>query len=223
MLIGVGTRDAARVVQSYKILGLLLPGADLDLLEKAEERVFERFWGKNMDELRSIDPNEIGQFVDEFREIIYQMPFQIPQDFIFLARTVGILSGICTGLDQDFNVWESLAPYAEKIIAREAPALGKRWFVDALNLVRTLIYLPPKLDLLIQKIDRGHLVVRTPETNRDVARLEIAISWLSTSIIFAAFLISGVELYLAGIQWPAFAAFGLAAISLLVLKNARRH
>ena len=35
MLIGVGTQDAHKVVQSYQTLGVLLPSADMELLEKA--------------------------------------------------------------------------------------------------------------------------------------------------------------------------------------------
>src|SRR4030066_998980 len=36
LLIGIGLQDASRVIKSYQILGILLPGADIALLEKAE-------------------------------------------------------------------------------------------------------------------------------------------------------------------------------------------
>jgi predicted unusual protein kinase regulating ubiquinone biosynthesis (AarF/ABC1/UbiB family) len=45
MMIGVGTRNAARVVQSYRTLGVLLPSADFKLLEQAGTQLFDRFWG----------------------------------------------------------------------------------------------------------------------------------------------------------------------------------
>jgi len=38
MLMGVGTQDAHRLIQSYQLLDLLLPGADTDLLERASKR-----------------------------------------------------------------------------------------------------------------------------------------------------------------------------------------
>ena len=146
MLIGVGTQDAARVVKSYQMLGLLLPNADLQLLEKAEARVFERFWGKNMMELSQVSPEEVRQFTGEFRELLYNMPFQIPQDFIFLARTVGILSGMCTGLDPKFNVWEHIAPYATKLIAEEAWTNRDAWFAELVTVLKTLAGLPGRID-----------------------------------------------------------------------------
>ena len=109
------------------MVGFLLPSADLNLLERAEAKAFERFWGKNMSELQKISPQEVREFAGEFRELLYSMPFQIPHDIIFLGRAVGILSGMCTGLDPQFNVWEHLAPYAQKLIADEAKNNGEFW------------------------------------------------------------------------------------------------
>ena len=105
-VIAVGTRDAARVVKSYQLLGVLLPHANLALLEKAEAQAFERFWGKSIAELREISFEEMHEFAIEFRELMYTMPFQIPQDLILLGRALAILSGMCTGLNPGFNVWD---------------------------------------------------------------------------------------------------------------------
>jgi predicted unusual protein kinase regulating ubiquinone biosynthesis (AarF/ABC1/UbiB family) len=118
-VIGIGTQDSQRVVQAYRLLGMLLPGADLSLLEKAEQAMFERFWGKSMSELAEIDFAEMHEFAKEFRELIYDMPFQVPQDLMFLGRCVAILSGMCTGLDPEFNVWEAIMPFARDLLAEE--------------------------------------------------------------------------------------------------------
>ena len=40
MLIGVGTKDSGRVVKAYQQLGMLLPGADLKLIEQAAGKGF---------------------------------------------------------------------------------------------------------------------------------------------------------------------------------------
>ena len=50
--IGLGTRDASRVVQSYVSAGVLLPGADLVRLEEIHEELFRRFWGVSIGSLR---------------------------------------------------------------------------------------------------------------------------------------------------------------------------
>ena len=84
LVIAVGTREAARLVKSYQLLGVLLPSADLALLERAEAKVFERFWGKSMTELRQMGFEQLREFTREFRGLIYTMPFQIPEDLILL-------------------------------------------------------------------------------------------------------------------------------------------
>jgi predicted unusual protein kinase regulating ubiquinone biosynthesis (AarF/ABC1/UbiB family) len=94
MMIGVGTRDAGRVVQSYRTLGVLLPSADTRLLEQAGTQLFDRFWGMSMGELRSVDHRQMVQFAMQFRELMYDMPFQLPHNLLLLGRTVAILSGM---------------------------------------------------------------------------------------------------------------------------------
>ena len=127
------------MVHAYQMMNMLLPNADLELLERAEERVFEQFWGKNMSELASIDFSEMRGLADEFRELIYEMPFQIPQDIIFLARCVGILSGMCTGLDPEFNLWSHIAPYAGKIMREESNRIPANIIAEAERLARTML------------------------------------------------------------------------------------
>jgi predicted unusual protein kinase regulating ubiquinone biosynthesis (AarF/ABC1/UbiB family) len=198
MLIGVGTQDAARVVKAYQMLGVLLPGADLELLEKMEAKAFEQFWGKTMSELTHIDTQQIQQFASEFRELIYTMPFQVPQDFIFLARCVGILSGMCTGLDPQFNVWTSLSPFAQKLIAQESK-IGLDFLLDEIKTrLRTLASLPVKMDAVLSRLERGDVAMRVPELDRRVRRLERVIRQLVAAILFAALLLGGIQLYQAG-------------------------
>ncbi|MDP2976995.1 MAG: AarF/ABC1/UbiB kinase family protein, partial [Anaerolineales bacterium] len=62
LVISVGTRDAARLVRSYQTLDILLPGADLKLIEQAEAKMFELFWGKSMNELRQISHKDMHRF-----------------------------------------------------------------------------------------------------------------------------------------------------------------
>lgn len=196
MLIGVGTQDSHRVVQSYVTLGILLPGADLEILERAGSKIFERFWGKNMTELSSISPAEVRELMIEFRELIYSLPFQVPQDIIFLVRTVSILSGMCTGLNPQFNLFDQLVPYAQKLISEEVRT-GETLMTEAKNLVRTLVSIPLKMDNMLGKMGRGEIAIQTPELSRQVKRLDNNLRQINRSIVFAALFIGGIQLYLA--------------------------
>lgn len=197
VLIGVGMRDSARLIRGYQIMDVLLPSADILQIERASSRVFERYWGKSMSELTSITLSEVQDLADEFRDLMYAMPFQVPQNVIFLGRSVGILSGMCTGLDPQFNLWKHLAPYAEKMIAEESA--GRNLLLQELgDLGRAVISVPRKLDTMLTKMERGDMSVRTPEFPRQAQRLEKALYQVAGSITFTGLLLGGIQLHLGG-------------------------
>ena len=175
---------------------LLLPNADLALLEKAVSREFDLFWGKSMSELSSVSIEEITDFTYEFREILYEMPFQVPQDAVFLARCVGILSGMCTGLDPDFNVWDQVAPFAQKLIAEEARNGPQVILEEVEKFARTTLALPYKLESTLSKLERGEISIRNPDLTRESKRIERALSQITGGLFFAALLLGGILLIL---------------------------
>jgi predicted unusual protein kinase regulating ubiquinone biosynthesis (AarF/ABC1/UbiB family) len=213
-VIAIGTRDAARVVRSYQLLGVLLPHADLALLERAEAQAFERFWGKSMAELREISFEEMHEFATEFRELMYTMPFQIPQNLILLGRALAILSGMCTGLNPEFNVWDSLVPYARKLIAEEATSGWEFWLGELGGMVRTLLALPRRTEAMLGRMERGELDVRVPEFTEVIVRFERAIRRGVGGVVFAALLMGGVQLYMAGHVVFAIVLFACTPIAL---------
>jgi predicted unusual protein kinase regulating ubiquinone biosynthesis (AarF/ABC1/UbiB family) len=215
MLIGVGTRDASKVVQSYQTLGILLPGADLKLLEQAETQLFDRFWGMSMSELRKIDHREMGQFAMQFRALMYEMPFQLPHNLLLLGRTVAILSGMCTGLDPNFNLWGQLAPYAQKLVKDAGVSSWEFWLDQTGELVKQLIALPAQTNRVLTRVERGEFNVNTPQANRQIYHLESAVNRLTGSVIFAAFLFGGVLLYRSADLLLAYIFWGLAGLSWL--------
>ncbi|HEY3312102.1 MAG TPA: AarF/UbiB family protein [Anaerolineales bacterium] len=194
-VIAIGTRDAARLVQSYKTLGVLLPSADLKLIEMASSQIFDRFWGKNMSELKQIDHTEMMKFGMQFRELMFNMPFQLPQNLLMLGRTLAILSGMCTGLNPEFNLWESIGPYATKLVADEGISNWKTWLDEAGKILQVLIGLPGRTDRVLTILERGDLSVQTPMLNRQLMYLESSLNRLVGGILFAALMFSGASLY----------------------------
>lgn len=223
LLIGVGTKDVARVIKAYQMLDILLPGADLKQIEKAEQQLFERYWGKNMSELTSISLQEIREFAEEFRELLYQLPFQVPQNFIFLGRAVGILSGMCTGLDPQFNLWDHLAPYARKILMEEARISPQTWFSEVEKMARLFFSLPGRLDRTLAQIEQGRLSLDSPDVARQVKGVEIALQQLSTSLLFLAFFVGGIILVNTGQEGAATLSFSGALVSLIIILRLRKQ
>jgi predicted unusual protein kinase regulating ubiquinone biosynthesis (AarF/ABC1/UbiB family) len=198
MVIAVGTRDAARVVKAYQMMDMLLPGADLKLIEEAEAQVFDRFWGLSMKELRSISVEEMHQFAHQYRDLMLSMPFQVPQNLLFLARTVAILSGMCTGLNPDFNLWLQLAPYARKLVEEETSSGIDYWLDEIGELLQALLTLPGQTSRVLTQAEGGGLIVQSPQVSREVRSLTRSVNRLSGSVIFAALLVGGIMLLNAG-------------------------
>lgn len=199
-VVAIGTRDAARLIKSYKELGFLLPGADTQALEQASAAVFDRFWGMSMSELRNVRPNEVRDIGHKVRDVMVETPFQVPNDLLMLVRTVAILSGMCTGLDPNFNLWEQLSPYAGKLVQEEA---SSAFNLDNIlkqvgDVVQAFIALPSQASRLLAQMESGGLVVQSPQVTREVRTLGRSVDRLTGGVVFAAFLVSGVMLLNSG-------------------------
>jgi predicted unusual protein kinase regulating ubiquinone biosynthesis (AarF/ABC1/UbiB family) len=215
LLIGIGTRDAARVVKGYQRMDVLLPSADVKLLEQAEAQLFDRFWGLSMSDLRKINRSEMRQFANQFRDLMYEMPFQLPHNLLLLGRTVAILSGMCTGLDPNFNMWEEIAPYAQQLVAEEVGSNWEAWLDGIGDLVKELLALPAQTSRLLTRLERGGFNVNIPQVNRHISYLEAALNRLAGALIFAVLLLSGVLLRNGGDILLGEIFWGLSLLALL--------
>jgi predicted unusual protein kinase regulating ubiquinone biosynthesis (AarF/ABC1/UbiB family) len=216
-VIAVGTRDAARLIKSYKELGFLLPGANTQALEQASAAVFDRFWGMSMSELRSVKPSDVHEIGHRVRDVMVETPFQVPNDLLMLVRTVAILSGMCTGLDANFNLWQQLAPYASKLVQEEA---SSAFSLDNIlkqvgDVVQAFIALPSQASRLLAQMESGGLVVQSPQVIREIHTLGRSMDRLTGGIIFAAFLVSGVVLLNSGNSQLGGGLLGAAGATLL--------
>lgn len=191
LLIAVGTRDATRVVKAYQMLDMLLPGADLSAIERAEAQVFDRYWGLSMSELRNIDPQEVREFAHEYRDLLLDMPFQVPQDLIYVVRTVAILSGMCTGLDPDVNLWQELGPYARRLVQDEASSGIGQWLDEIGDALLALLALPAQTSRVLARAEGSGLPVRDEQVGRAVRTLSRSVDRLSATVIVAGSLVAG--------------------------------
>jgi predicted unusual protein kinase regulating ubiquinone biosynthesis (AarF/ABC1/UbiB family) len=193
--ISIGLQDAPRLIRAYQTLGVLLPSANVKLLEEASGQLFDRFWGMNMNELRSIRHDEMMKFGLQFRELMLTMPFQLPENLLLLGRTLGILSGMCTGLNPEFNLWLQIAPYARKLTEGEGGSFLDTFLDEAGEFLKTLIAIPGRAERVLGRIERGELNVEAPLVNLQISYLERSVNRLTGGIVFLGLLVSGAILY----------------------------
>ncbi|GAB4428600.1 MAG: AarF/UbiB family protein [Anaerolineae bacterium] len=214
--IGVGTRDAHRVVQSYEDAGVLLPSADKKRLEEATADMFSRVWGVKMGDIKDLAESEYRYFLKEYRDIVYEAPFQFPADMLFIMRAVGILSGMATNLDPNFDPWAETIPFAERLAQEELQRNWRGWLQESAQFGQLLLGLPGRVDRLITEVERGDVALQNalaPDARKRMLGLESAINRLGWMVLAAALLLAGSNLYLAGLALGVW----LLALAALVL------
>jgi predicted unusual protein kinase regulating ubiquinone biosynthesis (AarF/ABC1/UbiB family) len=220
LTIGLGTRDASRATRAFERLGFLLPSADLELLERAMSRAFDQFWGISMGELAQLDHDDFRAFANEFRDLLYAMPFQVPQDFVYLGRMFGMLSGLATQLDPDFNVFAESEPFARQLLNEEL-ADGRGWEIlrdEITQWGRTVWGLPAQLQVLLNKSAQGDLEFRVSpdrEWRQATQRIDTDLTRLLWGMGGSALLLTGVVLGVNGQADVARWLYGGAGLALL--------
>lgn len=188
MVIATVQRDYPELVRLAKELGFLLPDADTKALVIAIETLFERFYGLNMSELTAIDYEEIEQLTKKFRDLLFDFPFQLPQDFIFLGRTLSMLAGLATGLDPNFSPVAGLEPFARRLIGAEAGNIVNDYAREASELVGLLLALPRRMDRLLRRVEDGDLAAESLQPMVDgMSGIEGAINRLTDTMLMMAF------------------------------------
>lgn len=210
MFIAVATGDMRHQIKAFETLDVLLPGTDTDRLMEVEQQMFDRFYGMDMQQIRQqIDFKEMRQFTWEFRDVLFEMPMQVPQNFIFLGRAMSILSGMCTSLNSNFNPWEAILPHAERMareeMRRSVPALlasGAQRIREAVTgaFARTP---PPEV-----------APAPAPPARRDRFA---AYSQLALGLVGVTLLAAGTMLVLNGERLLGLAGYGLALASAVVV------
>lgn len=194
LIIAVAARNGRQLVDSIRDVGVLLPSADTNELERAMTALFARFGGMGFAELQRVDPREFRDFAVEFGDVIRSLPFQLPENFLLIVRAISLTSGMCSSLDPEFNMWSAVEPYAAQLLRDErgnfVQALGK----EAAEVAGIAARLPRRLDDLATRIEDGRVAVETPRLDQRMRALERMGRRVVSATLFAGLLIGGILL-----------------------------
>ena len=200
VLIGVTQRDSRQLVEAYRDLGFFLPGADIERITEAHEAVLDQIYGRNLLDLTQPDPREIEAIGREFRDLLFDFPFQIPQDFIYLGRALGMISGLVSTLDPHINPWRQIERYGQQLLRGQSfQQFRDMGLGNVLELVRPFLATPARIQRLLEEAEKGRLRVQL-KSDRDAVRqqerLEKRIGQLAWSVVSAAGILSATLVYL---------------------------
>lgn len=171
LIFALASRDAPGMVRSMESLGLLLPNADTVQLISAVEVVFSKFAGVGVTDIVNTDPREFIALAKEFSELVRQFPFQIPENFLLLGRSISIVSGVASALNPKFNIWDAIDPFARYLL-RSKTNYSQNLLASLISNVALISRLPSRIDQVISKLERGELVARNAILERTLVKIQ---------------------------------------------------
>jgi predicted unusual protein kinase regulating ubiquinone biosynthesis (AarF/ABC1/UbiB family) len=165
---------------------------------------------------RELTNMDVERIFDETEHLVRDLPFQIPQDLIYLGRAISLVSGLVTGLHPDINLFEETRPFADEMIARERREgnwlQGVRSELTSLGQVAAT--LPRQMDAYYKAANRGELQMRVDlsRLERSMRRVERATSRLAGGILATGLFVGGVLLRINELVPEAQWAWGAAAL-----------
>jgi predicted unusual protein kinase regulating ubiquinone biosynthesis (AarF/ABC1/UbiB family) len=198
LLFALASRDPRGSLVATQKLNFLLPSADTLVLEQALEKLFERFGGVGVADLLQTDPKEIRDIALEYSQLIRTLPFQLPENFLLLFRSLSLISGVTSSLNKDFNLWDAVDPFARSLLNGTGERFVKNLTTQVSEFASTLIRLTQRIDGLIATAEGGELVVRNTVLEKQVRTLDSSVRRVSAAVIFLGLLGAGIYLRLAG-------------------------
>ena len=211
MMIAIVTADAPRMTKAEQMLDILLPTADIARIEQANREMLEYMQGKSVTELAQMPRDDMHDFAIKYRDLMYDMPFQVPQNFIYLGRALGILSGMCTLLDPKFNPWAPITEYATRYAGGEASETLQTVIAELVAVARLLVSLPRQVEDVLGQMQRGEFRVQLAE-QRTIRRLNRSVDRLTWGVICTGLIISGTMLYVNDALVLALVGWGVAGV-----------
>jgi predicted unusual protein kinase regulating ubiquinone biosynthesis (AarF/ABC1/UbiB family) len=207
-------RDYESVVEYLMRLGFIHYGADRNTISRAVAIFLDHTLG----DAQSISETDINRFLQDLEQLLYEQPFQVPARFTFLGRALGTLYGICVGLDPEINFLQVARPYVDEMLG-DGGGLFQLVKEKAEAWGSAFIELPPLLERVLQKTERGDLVIRIPlqEINLHMSNNTRSIKALTWAVAFGFTMLTAAYLRVNQFHSESCWVFSLAGLFLILL------
>lgn len=149
-VLGVINRDARKIARVILRLGVITRPVDQNMLQEDILYILDKFEG------RSLKQVSVKEFVKDLNRVIRHYQITIPQDLLYLGKTLSQLESIGRELDADFDIIKFARNFAFQhnlgvISAELLLKKGRRWFEDMIN---TILDLPENINTLFDTVKR---------------------------------------------------------------------
>ena len=208
LLQAVLSKNTERIQQALGRMGFLNRSASPDVIEQIIGVLHERLQSylhvesMNLKEMQ-VDPQVLFDTLTELRRMNVGVRevghyFHIPKEWILLERTLLLLTGLCTELDEELQPMELLKPYLERMLSQQ----DSDWTNLAIQTVQEVglqyLSLPTDIKKIIRRANMGRLEIRTPAVTFAADRIYAAsrqLMWtgftIASGVLSALFFLNG--------------------------------
>jgi ubiquinone biosynthesis protein len=160
-------------------MGFILEGADYRAIIDLAQSLMDKYRDISPRELKKLTIDDIWKEIDHVIEIIEFI--QIPNNFILLGRTIGILNGISFRLNPETNIIEIGTPFIKEFLRggkiEQVETILKELKDTSIKLWR----IPSLFDEFLHRANRGDLIVRM--SHSDIERTTDQFSFITKTMM----------------------------------------
>ncbi len=196
LLVSLMNQDVDRVAQTVVRLGAIDRPTDVDALHRDIQRLFVRYYGVALEEVR------LDESLNDVMAVALRHRIRLPADLAVLARTVAVLEGVARTLDPGFVLVDKARPLVMQLISERLSLqhLGQRAMRTLRDLDQLVQVLPRRLDTLSSQLEQGDMTlgIDIRRLQAVLAKLDRVANRLSFSVLVAALIIGSALIILGG-------------------------
>ena len=155
--------DTAGIIESLEKMGFLIEGADYKAIADVTQDLIDKYRYSTPEELKALTVDDIGDEINNIRSVINN--FQVPNYFMLLGRTIGMLNGMAYRLNPEVNIIEIGKPYIKEFFRGSKEETVDQVFDTIRKKVMELADLPSQTHDFLRKANRGELSFRISKSD----------------------------------------------------------
>lgn len=204
--------DAVAIVEALAKMGFLIEDAEYGLITEVTQDLIDKYRYVTPQELKALDVDDIAEEINSIRGVIHN--FQVPNYFMLLFRTVGMLNGMAYRLNPDLNIIEIARPYIKEFFLGTTEENVTQILASLKKKLTELVELPSQAHAFLRKANRGELSFRIGKG--DMKGIATQLTSVSDALLIVILTVNastaGLFFALMGSQTPSLVAAGSAVL-----------
>lgn len=143
------------ILDTMERMGFIIEGADYEALTNVAQALIDKYRNIKPEELKALTIDDISREIENVIGIIEYI--QVPNNFILLGRSIGMLNGIAFSLNPEINIIEIGKPYIKEFFRGNRQEQTREFLSEFQKKVLELWRLPSQMGDFLGKANRGDL------------------------------------------------------------------